>query len=85
MIEKYETPEYETVEVTKLKAEVKKLKKALATTNSTVTKLLSNLEQKVDKNDVINQINISTEEILISGKKIHITSETMINDKLKHK
>ena len=79
---KAETSEYEVVEISKLKAEIEQLKMDLATTNSTVAKLLSSLEQKVDKSDVINQINISMESILIDGKKIHITSENMINDKV---
>jgi hypothetical protein len=32
------------------------------------------------KNDVVNQINISTEGILISGNKIRITGQTTIDN-----
>jgi hypothetical protein len=35
---------------------------------------------RVAKNDVINQINISTEEILIAGNKIRITGQTTIDN-----
>ncbi|WP_161655446.1 phage tail spike protein [Heyndrickxia coagulans] len=34
----------------------------------------------VSKNDVINQINVSTEGILIDGKKVHITGQTAIDN-----
>jgi hypothetical protein len=34
----------------------------------------------VSKDDIINQINLSTEGILIDGQKIHITGETTIDD-----
>ncbi|NHI99016.1 hypothetical protein ET007_02545 [Lactococcus garvieae] len=34
----------------------------------------------VQKNDVINQINVSTEGILIAGEKVHITGTTLIDD-----
>ncbi|KRN34438.1 hypothetical protein [Lactiplantibacillus plantarum] len=85
MVEKYETPEYEVIDITKLKAEVEKLKKDLVIANGNITQLISALKLKVDKADIISQINISPEGILIDGKKIHITSETMIDDKLKYK
>jgi hypothetical protein len=35
---------------------------------------------RVAKNDVVNQINISTEGILISGNKVHITGQTTIDN-----
>jgi hypothetical protein len=34
---------------------------------------------RISKNDVVNQINLSTEGILISGNKIHITGQTFID------
>jgi phage minor structural protein len=34
---------------------------------------------RVAKNDVVNQINVSTEGILISGSKVHITGQTTID------
>lgn len=34
---------------------------------------------RVSKNDVVNQINVSTESILIAGNKVHITGQTSID------
>lgn len=42
--------------------------------------LKDNINFKVDKNDVINQINVSTEGILIDGQKTHITNHTTIDN-----
>lgn len=50
------------------------------TVNSSISQLANNINLKVDKNDVVNQINISDEEILIQGNKIHLTGETIIDD-----
>ncbi|MCP0885923.1 phage tail protein [Ligilactobacillus sp. WILCCON 0076] len=44
------------------------------------TALTSAINLRVQKNDVINQINISTESILIGGSKVHITGSTTIDD-----
>jgi len=38
------------------------------------------ISQTVKKNDVVNQINVSTEGILIDGKKVHITGNTSIDN-----
>jgi len=38
------------------------------------------INMRVAKNDIINQINLSTEGILISGGKIHITGQTNIDN-----
>lgn len=40
----------------------------------------NNINLKVDKDKVINQINVSTEGILIDGKKTHITGQTTIDN-----
>lgn len=40
----------------------------------------SNINLSVRKNDVINQINLSTEGILIDGNKTHITGQTKIDN-----
>lgn len=48
--------------------------------SSSITQLANNINIKVDKNDVINQINVSDEEVLIQGNRIHLTGETMIDD-----
>ena len=51
-------------------------------TVSASTILMQNnfINLRVAKNDVINQINISTEEILIAGNKIRITGQTTIDN-----
>jgi hypothetical protein len=41
--------------------------------NSQIQQLSDNINLRVVKNDVINQINLSTEGILIAGKKVHIS------------
>lgn len=65
---------------------VKKLECEIAALQGTVTALTNKIDSllaaKVDKNDVINQINLSNEQIRISGNKIHITGETAMNSKL---
>ncbi len=47
---------------------------------SIISQLSSDINLRVSKNDVINQINISTEGILIDGKKVHITGQTTIDN-----
>ncbi|MCZ9310601.1 hypothetical protein PAF15_01240 [Weissella koreensis] len=48
-------------------------------TQSQITQLEDNINLRVQKNDVVNQINVSSEGILISGNKIHITGQTSID------
>lgn len=53
----------------------------LDTTNiSQITQLSDNINLAVMQGDVINQINISKEEILIGGNKVHITGKTVIDN-----
>ncbi|MDN7144450.1 hypothetical protein QS460_00770 [Liquorilactobacillus mali] len=47
---------------------------------SQVQQLSDNINLRVQKNDVINQINVSSEGILIDGAKVHITGTTTIDD-----
>lgn len=47
---------------------------------SQITQLSDTINLKVEKNDVINQINISTEGILIAGNKVRITGTTTIDN-----
>ncbi|MCO5531591.1 gp58-like family protein [Enterococcus faecium] len=47
---------------------------------SQITQLSDNINLKVEKNDIVNQINISTEGILISGSKVQITGQTYIEN-----
>lgn len=49
-------------------------------TQSQITQLANDINLRVKKNDVVNQINISTEGILIDGKKVHITGQTTIDN-----
>jgi phage minor structural protein len=48
--------------------------------NSKVSQLSNDINLRVSKNDVINQINVSTEGILIDGSNVHITGQTTIDD-----
>ncbi|MFF2287302.1 phage tail protein [Peribacillus butanolivorans] len=48
-------------------------------TTSQISQLADNINLRVKENDVVNQINISTEGILIDGKKVHITGQTIID------
>lgn len=49
-------------------------------TASQITQLSDTINLKVSKNDVINQINISTDGVLIAGNKVQITGQTYIED-----
>lgn len=49
-------------------------------TSSQITQLSDTINLKVSKNDVVNQINLSTEGILIAGNKIQIIGSTYIED-----
>ena len=46
---------------------------------SRMTQLASDINLRVTKNDVINQINISEEGILLDGRRIHLTGDTFID------
>ncbi|QMU86628.1 hypothetical protein H3M14_01155 [Latilactobacillus sakei] len=47
---------------------------------SEITQLSNMINLRVQKGDVINQINISPESILIAGQKVHITGQTTIDN-----
>lgn len=47
---------------------------------SQITQLQDQINLRVEKNDVINQINVSTEGIIIDGAKVQITGKTYIED-----
>lgn len=49
-------------------------------TQSQFTQLKDDINLRVEKGDVVNQINISPEGILIDGKKVHITGQTSIDN-----
>ncbi|ANZ98105.1 hypothetical protein BFC20_10510 [Brochothrix thermosphacta] len=48
--------------------------------SSTVTQLADNINLKVDKNGIINQINVSSEGILIAGENVWISGKTKIDN-----
>ena len=48
--------------------------------SSDIIQLSNSISLAVQKNDVINQINVSTEGILIAGEKVHITGTTLIDN-----
>ena len=47
---------------------------------SAIAQLDDDVNLRVSKDDVINQINISKESILIDGKKVHITGDTKFDN-----
>lgn len=49
-------------------------------TTSKISQLSDDINLRVIKGDVINQINLSTEGILIAGEKVHITGQTVIDN-----
>lgn len=59
---------------------VTNLTNGMPTGSSIISQISDSVSILVEKNDVINQINISTEGILISGSKVHITGTTLIDD-----
>lgn len=51
-----------------------------AVSQSQITQLSNDINLRVQKGDIINQINISPESILIAGQKVHITGQTSIDN-----
>ncbi|MGE7637618.1 hypothetical protein [Peribacillus frigoritolerans] len=49
-------------------------------TTSQISQLSNNINLRVKQNGVVNQINISTEGILIDCKRVHITGQTIIDN-----
>lgn len=47
---------------------------------SAIAQIQDNISLKVQKNDIINQINVSTESVKISGAKVHITGDTIFDN-----
>lgn len=59
---------------------VTSLTNGMPTGLSIISQISDSVSILVKKNDVINQINVSTEGILISGSKVHITGTTLIDN-----
>lgn len=64
---------------TKMQSTIAELGDTSAIT-SQITQLKSDVNLRVQNNKIISQINISTESILIDGKKTHITNTTTIDN-----
>ena len=71
-----------TTEQTTLAGQYTSITKSVDGLSSKLTQTVSDMNLRVQKNDIINQINLSTESILISGNKVHITGQTTIDNGL---
>lgn len=67
-------------QVTQLSDQITSTVQTVKGHTSQINQLADNINMRVEKDDVINQINISDESILISGSKIHITGYTTIDN-----
>ncbi|GGC87779.1 gp58-like family protein [Enterococcus wangshanyuanii] len=70
----------EQSQVTQLAGQITSVVADVEGNKSQITQLSNDINLKVSTGDVINQINISPESILISGKKIQITGDTYIEN-----
>ncbi|WAA10845.1 phage tail protein [Fervidibacillus albus] len=69
-----------TQTATGLQSTVSNVQNEISEVNSQITQLSNDINLRVKKDDVINQINLSTEGILIDGAKVHINGETTIDN-----
>lgn len=65
-------------QVTQLSDQITSVVSTVNGHTSQITQLATDINLRVQKDDVINQINISPESILIAGEKIQITGQTYI-------
>jgi phage minor structural protein len=63
-----------------LQSTISSINEDLENVESQISQLAHNVNLRVEKGDVINQINLSTEGILIDGSKLHITALTTIEN-----
>lgn len=70
----------EQSQVTQMAGQITSLVQTTDGHTSQITQLATDINLKVSKDDVVNQINISTEGILIAGEKVQITGKTFIED-----
>lgn len=68
-----------TTQQTTLAGQYTSVAKSVDGLSTKLTQTVSDVNLRVQKNDVINQINISKESILIGGNKVHITGQTTID------
>lgn len=67
-----------TQNATSISTEVTDRTNADSTLQSSITQNANNINLRVEKNDVVNQINISTEGILIAGDNIQLNGDTTV-------
>ncbi|WP_413525885.1 phage tail spike protein [Latilactobacillus curvatus] len=67
-------------QVTQLAGQITSVVGDVLANSSQITQMKADINLSVQKGDVVNQINISPEEILIDGKKVHITGLTKIDN-----
>lgn len=69
-----------TIESNKISSQVTSIEKDVIKHTSQITQLSDDILLRVEKGKVINQINVSSEGILIDGTKTHITGKTRIDN-----
>ncbi|WP_061827105.1 gp58-like family protein [Latilactobacillus sakei] len=67
-------------QITQLAGQITSVVGDVSANSSQITQMKADINLRVQKGDVVNQINISPEGILIDGKKIHITGQTSIDN-----
>lgn len=67
-------------QVTQLAGQITSVVGDVSANSSQITQMKADINLRVQKSDVVNQINISPEGILIDGKKVHITGQTSIDN-----
>jgi len=77
---KYATQSQLTQTANSLTSTITSIQQDLDNYQSQITQLSNDINLRVQKDDIINQINLSTEGILIDGEKVHITGQTTIDN-----
>ncbi|MFL2062875.1 gp58-like family protein [Latilactobacillus sakei] len=67
-------------QVTQLAGQITSVVGDVSANSSQITQMKADINLRVQKSDVVNQINISPEGILIDGQKVHITGLTRIDN-----
>lgn len=67
-------------QITQLADQITSVVGDVSANSSQITQMKADINLRVQKGDVVNQINISPEGILIDGQKVHITGQTTIDN-----
>lgn len=67
-------------QITQLAGQITSVVGDVSANSSQITQMKADINLRVQKSDVVNQINISPEGILIDGQKVHITGLTRIDN-----